>query len=152
MPGQKHGLLGRGQACHAVHIVMSVAFYVRDADEIDQRQILLHRQACLSGQILAGHETAGRTCLGVPVRAACGIENGFVQPLAAFAGDARIAEAAGARERAEFVIGFVDDDWLYARQRRQVAIERMRTGDRLFDEQDARDQSLQLWRILHPAP
>ena len=86
------------------------------------------------------------------MRATRGIENGFVQALAAFAGDAGIAEAAGAREDAEFVVGFVDDDGLDARQCRHVAVERVGAGDRLFDEQDARDQPLQLRRFLHPAP
>jgi len=79
----------------------------------------------LSRQILAGHEIARRTGLGIPMRAARGIENGFVQPLAAFAGDAGIAEAACTRKDAEFVVGFIDNDRLDGRQCRHVAIERV---------------------------
>ena len=152
MRRQKAGLLGRGKAGHAVHIMVAVAFDMLDADQIDQCEVLLQRKACLNGQVFAGHEIARRTGLDVPLRASRGIENGFVQPLAALAGDAAVAEAAGSREGAEFVVGFVDDDRLDARQRRHVVIERMGAGDRLFDEQNARDQPLQERRILHPAP
>ena len=66
MRGEKRGLLGLGQARHAVDIVVSVAFDVADADQIDQRQILLHREAGLGGQVLAGHEIARRARLGIP--------------------------------------------------------------------------------------
>ena len=61
MRGEKPALLGRGQAGHAVDIVVAVAFDMSDADQIDQRQILLQREARLNGQVFAGHEIAGRT-------------------------------------------------------------------------------------------
>src|SRR5260370_39121327 len=99
-----------------------------------------------------GHERGGGLLLGIPMCATRGIENRFVQSLAAFAGDAGMAEAAGTREGAEFVVGFVDDDRLDARQRPHIAIERRGAGDRLLYEQRTLSPPLASPRSSQPWP
>ena len=65
--------------------MVTVALDMGEAEQIDQRQILLDGETGLRGQVLAGHEVIRRSRFGVPVRAARGIQNGFIQTFAAFA-------------------------------------------------------------------
>ena len=61
MRGEEVVLLLRRQPGHAVDVVMAVALDVPKADQIDQSEILLHGQAGLGRQILAGHEISRAT-------------------------------------------------------------------------------------------
>ena len=51
------------QRRHAVDVVMAVALHMRDAQQVDQRQVLLHRQAGLRRQVFGRHEVARRAFL-----------------------------------------------------------------------------------------
>jgi len=121
--------------------MMAITLDVRQPEQIDQCEILLHSQPGLGGEILTGHEVALAAGLGVPHSAAGGVEDGFVEPLAAFARHSGVAERAGKWEGAELGIGLVDDHRLDARQCGHVPVERMLAIDRLLDEEDALDQS-----------
>src|SRR5262245_55701554 len=74
--------------------MMAVALDMRQPEQVDQGEILLHGQPSLGGEILTGHEVALVAGLGVPHSAAGGVEDGFVEPLAAFARHAGVAEHA----------------------------------------------------------
>ena len=118
--------------------MVAVALGMGDADQRAEREILLHGQSRLTGQVLAGDEAffAARAPLG---RAGC-VDHRLVDALAGFRGDAAIAERPRDRERVVGIVGLVDDE-IAPRQ----CAERRLAGDvarhRLFDvEQLLRDR------------
>src|SRR5258708_36771209 len=92
----------RRRLAKAVDIMMAVALGVRNADQRAKRQILLHAEAGLAGQILAGDESLVATF--APFRGAGGVDDGLVDTLAGFRRDAAIAERA---RRGEAVIRII---------------------------------------------
>src|SRR5262249_39166317 len=88
--------------------MMAITLDVRQPEQIDQCEILLHSQPGLGGEILTGHEVALAAGLGVAHSAAGGVEDGFVEPLAAFARHSGVAEVAGRWEGAELGVGLVE--------------------------------------------
>ena len=56
MRGEKRLRLGGGRVAKAVDIMMAVALGMGDADQRAERKILLHGEAGLAGQVLAGDE------------------------------------------------------------------------------------------------
>ena len=93
------------QRRHAVDVVVAVALDVRDAQQVDQRQVLLHRQAGLRRQVFGRHEVARRACSAFQCRAARRVEHRLVEALAGLrrhagvAARARLHEACRARRR-----------------------------------------------------
>jgi len=58
MRGKERVLLGGGRRRHAVDVVMAVALHVPDAQQRDEREILLQSDPRLHGQVLSAHEIA----------------------------------------------------------------------------------------------
>ena len=92
----------------AIDIMMAVALGMGHADQGAQRQILLHGQSRLAGEILAGNEML--RAFRAPLRRARRIDDGFVDALAGFRGDAAIAERPRRREGIVGIISLVDDE------------------------------------------
>ena len=80
MRGEKAFLLRHGSTTKAIDIMVAVALGVADADQCAEREILLHAEPGLAGEILSGDEEW--LVAAAPCRHACGIENGFLEPLA----------------------------------------------------------------------
>ena len=124
---------GGRRVAKAVDIMMAVALGMGDADQRAKREILLHRQSRLAGQILAGNEAflAG----GAPFGRTGRVDHRLVDALAGFRGDTAIAERPRDREGVVGIVGLVDDE-IAPRQR----AERRSAGDvarhRLFDIQE----------------
>src|ERR1700737_3712355 len=64
--GEKVVLLALRQRGHAVDVMMAVALDMGEPEQVDQGEILLHRQSGLGGEILTGHEVALTAGLRVP--------------------------------------------------------------------------------------
>ena len=132
MRREKRLRLGGRRIGKAVDIMMAVALGMGDADQRAEREILLHAEAGLTGQVLAGDEEpfAARAPFGGAGR----VDDRLVDALAGFRGDAAIAERARHRERVVGIVGLVDDE-VAPRQR----AERRLPGDvarhRLLDVQ-----------------
>ena len=120
-----------------------------DAQQIDQRQILLHRQAGLGGQVLGRHEVACCTAVGVPLRAARGVENRLVEALAGLGRHAIVAARARQFEGVQSAVGFIDDHRQAQRAAGEIDLESRRALDRLLDEQDRSDEALQPGGAAH---
>lgn len=92
----------------AVDIMVTVALGMGNADQRAEREILLHGQSGLAGQVFAGDEAfrAGRA----PFGRARGIDHRLVDALAGFRRDAAIAERARHRECIIGIVGLVDDE------------------------------------------
>ena len=90
--------------------MMPVALDVRHAEERHERQVLLHAQARLGGEVLGGHEVTPAG--GIPVRTARRIQDGLVEPLAHLARDAEVPERPGGGKAPELRVGLVDDHGL----------------------------------------
>src|SRR3569832_2594800 len=90
----------------AVDIVMAVALGMGNAEKGAEREILLHGKAGLAGEVLTGDEEFFPT--RAPFRRARGVDDGLVEPLAGFRGDAAIAERPRRRERVVGIMGFVE--------------------------------------------
>ena len=144
--------LGVRPAGEAVDEVVAVALDVGQAEQRDQGQVLLHRQAGLRRQVLAREEEADVVALGVPEPAARQVDDRLVEALAVLRRDAAVAEGAGAHEGIELAVGLVDDHRPKARQRRDAARERDLALDRLLDEERRGAELLQRRLGLHRAP
>src|SRR5262245_58928581 len=85
MRGSEGPRLGRRRVAKPVDIEMAVALGVGDADESAEREILLHGESGLAGQVLSGHEVVftART----PLRSACRIDDRLVEALAGLRGN-----------------------------------------------------------------
>lgn len=108
MRGGEGRSFGGGRIAEAVDIVVAVALGMGHADEGTECEILLHGKTCLAGQVLAGHEEP--RAARAPFRRARRIDDGLVEALAGFRGDAAIAERARRREGIVGIIGLVDDE------------------------------------------
>ena len=140
----KGGLLGCWTRLEAVHIVVPIALDMGHANQVDQGQVLLHRQTGLHRQVFGRHEIAPwRGRFLVPGDAASGVQQRAVHPFAGFAGDAGVAPFAGHHKGVEQAIGFVHDDGHAQVHFVQVDVHRVQAVDGLFDEQDAGHQPLQ---------
>ena len=144
--------LGLRPAVEAVDEVVAVALDVGQAEQRDQRQVLLHREARLRRQVLARQEVAAVAALGIPEPAARQVDERLVEALAVLRRDAAVAERAGAHEGVELAVGLVDDHRPIACQRRDAARERDLALDRLLDEERRRAELLQRRLGLHRAP
>ena len=130
MAGEKRLRLGGRRIAKTVDIMMAVALGMGDADQRAEREILLHRQSRLAGQVLAGDETllAASAPLG---RAGC-VDDRLVDALAGFRGNAAIAERPRHRERVIGIVGLVDDE-VAPRQRAERRLARDVARHRLLD-------------------
>ena len=132
MAGEKRLRFGGRRIAKAIDIMVAVALGMGDADQRAEREILLHGQSRLAGQVLAGDEAFFAAC--APFGRARRVDHRLVDALAGFRGDAAIAERPRHRERVVGIVGLVDDE-IAPRQR----AERRLTGDvarhRLFDIQ-----------------
>ena len=135
MRGEERVLLRLRHARHAVDVMMPVALDMRRADQGREREILLHRDAGLRGQVLGRHEVAAGL-FAVPFLDARAVDQRAVEALAGFRRDAAIAERAGARERFDVGIRLVDLDRHLVRQRLHRRRQRAVARDRLLDEDD----------------
>src|ERR1700736_1474136 len=88
--------------------MMAVALGVGDPDQRAEREILLHTEAGLTRQVLAGDKEL--FALPAPLGGARRVDDRLVDPLAGFGGDAAIAERARRRECVIGLVGFVDDE------------------------------------------
>ncbi len=149
---EKRHRLGFGHALHAVRIVVAVALDVRDADERGHGRILLHADPGLGGQILGGHEIALFAQLRIPRGTARGVDQPFIYALAAFVGNAAIAEVAGAGKGIEGAVGLVDDHRAVHARRGNLLVERNVPVQRLFEELAGTPQPLQLGRARDGGP
>src|SRR5678815_1163580 len=70
MRTQKRRLLGCPERGQTTNVVMAVALDVAEPEQRDERQVLLHGQARLSGEIFGRHEERVAAGLLVPSRAA----------------------------------------------------------------------------------
>ena len=95
MAGEETFGFGCRRVAKAVDVVMAVALGMGDTDQRAEREVLLYGEARLAGEILAGNEMP-RT-LRAPLRRAGGVDDGFVEALAGFRGNAAIAERARGR-------------------------------------------------------
>src|SRR5213596_3162150 len=88
--------------------MVAVALGMGDADQCAKREILLHAEADLTGQVLARYEEffAARAPFGGAGR----IDDRLVDPLAGFGGDAAITKRARRRKCIIGIVGFVDDE------------------------------------------
>src|SRR5260370_40629768 len=118
---------------------MAVAPDMRQPEQVARGEILLHSEPGLGGEIRAGHKVALAPRLGVPDPAPGGVEDGLVEPLAAFARHTSVAKRPGRWEGGEFGVGLVEDHRLDPRQRRHIHVERMLAVDWLLDEPEARE-------------
>ena len=95
----------RRRVAEAVAVVMAVALAVRQAEQREQREVLLHRESGLAGQVFGRHEVARRGTvslrLRIPALAARAVDERLVQALAGLARDAAPAEFGGVREGIE---------------------------------------------------
>src|SRR5947208_12466257 len=99
MVRQEGALLVARRAGHAIDVVVPVAFDVWNAEQRQQREVLLHCQAGGRGQVFARDEEWPRASSFVPCRAAQRVDERFVQSLAALARDAAVASLPRTRER-----------------------------------------------------
>src|SRR4051812_7167800 len=115
-----------------IDIMMAVAFGMGNADQRAERQILLHAETGLTGEILAGDEKffAARA----PFCRAHRIEDRLVDTLAGLRGNAAIAKRSGGRERVIGVVGLVNDK-IAPGQCAQWRLPENLTWHRLFDIQ-----------------
>src|ERR1700722_4829119 len=91
-----------------IDIVMAVAFRVGDADQRPKREILLHREPGLTGQVLARDEEF--FALSAPFGCTGRVDHGLVDSLARLRGDPAIAERSRRDERVIGIVGLVDDE------------------------------------------
>src|SRR4029079_19813997 len=112
MRRKEGALLGRARALagEPVDVVVTVALDMREAEQTDERQVLLHGKPSLRGQVLSGQEGSGPRDR-VRLRAARRVQQRLVESLATLAGHAAVAAAPRRRERFECRIGFVDQQW-----------------------------------------
>ena len=73
---------GGGRFAKAIDVMMAVALGMRHADQRAEREILLHAEPGLAGQILAGNEVI--FILPAPRRCARGVDDRLVKSLAGF--------------------------------------------------------------------
>src|SRR5262245_62532931 len=66
---------GDGRLAETIDIVVAVALSVLDAEQRAERQILLHGEARLAGEVLAGDEIS--CTLRAPLRRAGGVDDGL---------------------------------------------------------------------------
>src|SRR5213076_65362 len=90
---------------------------VGQAEERDEREVLLQRKAGLQRQVLARHEVARGAFLAVPQPAARRVEQRLVEALAGLGRDPGITQAPRPRKRLERIVRLVDDHRLFLRQR-----------------------------------
>src|SRR5258708_4900542 len=88
--------------------MMAVALGMGDADQGPEREILLHAETGLTGQVPAGDEVP--SACRAPFGGARRIDDRLVDALARFGGDAAIAERARYRKRFIAIVRFVDDE------------------------------------------
>src|SRR5207253_6043138 len=124
-----------------------VALDVRQAEERDEREILLDREPRLDGEVLAGHEV-----VAAPLGAARGVDDGLVEALAGLGRNAPVAQRLGARKGVERIVGLVDDHWFFPAERRNISGQGILALDRLLDERDARHEALKARRRGHAMP
>src|SRR6478752_7912562 len=108
MAGEKRLRFGGWRVAEAIDIMVAVTLGMADADQRAEREILLHGETRLAGQVLTGDEAffAG----GAPFRSTRRVNHRFVDALAGFRGDTAIAERARDRERVIGIVGFIDDE------------------------------------------
>ena len=70
MAGEKGFRFGGGRVAKAVDIMMAVALGMGDADQRAKRQILLHAEAGLAGQVLAAMKALSPSALHLAARVA----------------------------------------------------------------------------------
>ena len=116
MRGEKRLRLRGRRIAKTVDIMMAVALGMGDADQRAERQILLHAEPGLAGQVLAGDEEF--FAFRAPFRGAGRVDDRLVDALAGFRRDAAIAERARRRERVVGIVGLVDDEIAAAPARR----------------------------------
>ncbi len=131
---------------------MAVAFDMIDADQGGDRQVLLDTDPGLGGQILPRHEIARPSLLPVPAGAPRGVDQRLVEALACLAGNAGVSEPLGFGEGIEIAVGLVDDYGPFGSEGADVALQRHRPRDRLFDERDRLHQPSQCRRLPHRPP
>src|SRR6476620_8887882 len=100
--------LRSGRIGKSIDIVMTVALGMGDANECAKREVLLHAEAGLTGEVLARYEKP--FAASAPFGGTDRIDNGLVDALAGFRGDAAIAERARRRKCIIGIVGFVDDE------------------------------------------
>src|SRR3954453_22720188 len=88
--------------------MVTVALGMADADQCAKREVLLHREASLAGQVLACDEEF--LSPRAPLGRACRIDERFVDPFAGFGRDAVIAERTGEWKRIVGIVGLVDNE------------------------------------------
>ena len=137
---------------HAVDEMVAVALDMRQAQQRDQRQVLLHAHPRERRQVLGRHEILLRAGLGVELGDPCRVQDRLIGALAVLAGDAAVAELHGRRKRADLAVGLVDQHRLQPRQRIDRLLQRRGPLDRLLDEQRGCHQPLQRRRLPHAAP
>src|SRR6266550_2503875 len=103
MRAQEGLRLGRRRVGKSVDIVMAVALSVTDADQRAEREVLLHGEPGLTGQVLAGDEIF--SALRAPLGGAGGVDDRFVDALARLRRDTAIAERAGHGKGVIAIIG-----------------------------------------------
>ena len=105
---EKRLRFGGRRVAKAVDIMVAVTLGMGDADQRAEREILLHRQSRLAGQILAGDEAF--FAASAPFGRTGRVDHRLVDALAGFRGDAAIAERPRDRERVIGIVGLVDDE------------------------------------------
>src|ERR1700694_5467252 len=77
--------LGGGRVAKAVDIMVAVALGVDDADQRTEREVLLHAEPGLTGQVLTGDEES--FIVPAPSGRSRGVDDRLVDPLAGFGRD-----------------------------------------------------------------
>ena len=92
----------------AVDIMMAVALGMGHADEGAEREVLLHGEPRLAGEVFARDEES--LSLAAPLCGARGVDDRLVEALAGFRRDAAIAERTRGRKGIVGIIGLIDDE------------------------------------------
>src|ERR1700739_2142031 len=108
MSRQKGPCLAAGRLGKAVDIMVTVALGMGDANEGAKREVLLHAEPGLTGQVLARYEVP--FVFRAPDRRTRRIDNRLVDALAGFGRDAAVTEFARRRESVIAIVGLVDDE------------------------------------------
>src|SRR5438094_6630615 len=95
MRREKGLCLHGGRVGKAIDIMVAVALGMGDADQCAKREVLLHAEAGLTGQVLARYEES--FAARAPFGGAGRIDDRLVDPLAGFGGDAAITKRARRR-------------------------------------------------------
>ena len=114
--------------------MMPVALDMGETEQVDERQILLHCESGLGGEIFSRHEIT-RAAIHIQCPASRRVEQRAIEALAVLARYTGIAMGDGLHKGIESVVGFVDQRLRHVGQSSHIGLQGIGAGKRLLDIQ-----------------